>query len=577
MEDDSNNFNNVKGKLIINEYGNGFVNINNQLTIYIPKKDLNNAFQGELVDINYYKENNKYYGKVVNYSLVNKSFIGKVHHFYKEYIFIYCNELKKSNLIKIKTEKELFVGNWVNIIIISHDNNELIGNLIEILPDDIDILIEKKFKLKNIENIETGINNIKFIDSKRVDLRYLNTFTVDPINSMDCDDAFSVEIKDNKIHIYVHISDTAHYINPTLLNFDEIIKRGNTFYGEKKNWPMIPEKYANNICSILPGKETYVITHEFIYDKDSFEKVKFIKWYYSIIKSKNKYHYEYVDSIIDKNNDEFNDFKILYESSLYLKDNLKEFDMSYDTKSHSTIKYWMIETNRNMCKILNKIYRYNTKPILLRLELLKNYAIIKYNINLNINDRDQIYDFYSNYKMYNNDNLLIFLMKLLLQKAYYSDKKKEETHYGLGLNDYTHWTSPIRRSSDLICHLLLKGYDIDYEKYLINMNEQELLQDEIEKFIISLKNNNKAIINKIYEAYIINISQTGIIVYVEEFDDKYSIHISKLSNEKLIYKKEIESLINGENMIKFKIFNKINIKLEKIDDDNFIFSYSLNI
>lgn len=555
---------NVTGKLVINEYGNGFVNVNN-LTIYISKKDLNNAFHNEIVEVNYYKENNKYYGKVINYSLINKVFIGRVHHFYKDSVFIYCSELKKSNLIKIKKDKQLSIGNWVEVIIKDHNNNILIGELINILSNDVNILIEKKFKLKDIDNIDDiNISNNIFIDSNRVDLKYLDTFTIDPIDSMDCDDAFSIDIINDKIHIYVHISDTAHYINPTINNFDEIMKRGNTFYGKNKNWSMIPKEFANNICSILPNKETYVITHEFIYDN---EKVEFVEWYYSVIESKNKYHYEYVDENIESNNY----FKILYESSIYIKDNLKEFDMSHDTKSHSMIKYWMIETNRIMCKVLDKIYRYNTKPFQSKLELLKNYAKIKYNIDLDITNRDEIYNFYNNCKL-NNDILLIYLMKLLLQKAYYSEKNSDEIHYGLGLYDYTHWTSPIRRSSDLVCHLLLKGYTFDYKKYLVYMNEQELIQDEIETFINLYDNNNKAVIDKIYEGYIININQTGIVVYIQDFDDKYSIHISKLSKNKLIYIKETNELVNEEYIVKFKLFYKINIKLEKIDDDNFIFS-----
>ena len=147
MERCLNNNNNVTGKLVINEYGNGFVNINN-ISIYISKKDLNNAFHNEIVEVNYYKENNKYYGKIINYSLINKIFIGKVHHFYKDSIFIYCNELNKSNLIKIKTHKQLFVGNWVEVIIKDHNNNILIGELIDILQNDVNILIEKKFKLR---------------------------------------------------------------------------------------------------------------------------------------------------------------------------------------------------------------------------------------------------------------------------------------------------------------------------------------------------------------------------------------------------------------------------------------------
>lgn len=557
----------TKGKLIINEFGNGFVNVDNK-SIYISKKNLSNSFHNEIVEIEYYLENGKYYGKVINYTLLNKIFIGKVHHFYKGNVYIYCNELKKSNLVEIKTNMTLSLLDWIEIKIISENNNKLIGEFIQKLDNDIDKLIEKKFKLNKIDDIQlNNIENNGFIESDRKDLRYMNTFTIDPPNSLDCDDAFSIEYKNDNIYIYVHISDTAHYINPCLANFEEIINRGNTFYGKNKNWPMIPEKYANDICSILPHKDTYVTTHKYIYDKNE-NKVIFKEWYYSVIESKNKYDYEYAD--IKLNELDENDFKILYESSVCIKKELKDFTLNIDSKSHEMIKYWMILTNQIMCEKLDKIYRYNPIPSEQKMNLIKRYIYYKYNINVNINDRDIFYNKLEEINNYSQDKLLSYLMKSLLQKAYYSTKKDNETHYGLGIDCYTHWTSPIRRSSDLLCHLLLKGYNIDYTKYIDMINQQELIQDDIEKFIILYNNNNKAVINKIYKGVIINITLTGIIVYINDFDNKFTLHISKLSSEKLIYDNISETLIN--NLVQYKLFDDINVKLNKIDVETFDFS-----
>lgn len=549
---------NANGKLIINEYGNGFINTNN-ITVYIPKKHLNNAFHNEIVEIEYYSENNKYFGKVINYTLVDKCFIGKVHHFYKKNVFIYCSELKKSNLVCINTDINLLVNDWVEIKIISDSDNKLKGILIQVLDNDVNKLIEKKFRLTYIDDIINGQNEVEIL-SDRLDLRHHNTFTIDPINSKDCDDAFSIEKKDEKIHIYVHISDAAHYINPSLQNFNEIIKRGNTFYGKNKNWPMIPEKYSNDICSILPNKDTYVITHEFSYDITNNELV-FIKWYYSIVESKNKFDYDYVDLYLGTNND----FKIIYDASLVIKNKLKDFSLTTETKSHLMVKNWMILVNQIMCKELNKIYRYNPIPPLNKFNLLQKYIKTTYNIDIDITNRDSIYSFLKNIGITNK--LLYFLLKTLLQKAFYSNEIEGETHYGLGLNCYTHWTSPIRRSSDLICHLLLKGYNIDYINYLSIMNEQELVQDEIERFINMYDNSTNAIIGSVYKGYIIQISHTGITIYIEEFDDKFTLHISKLSNEKLDYDKDKDILYN--DIITYKLFDGIIVVLNKIDIEGF--------
>ena len=270
----------AKGTLIINEYGNGFVNLDSFLCVYIPKKNLGNAYNNETVLIEYYKENNKYYGKVVNYSLVNKIFIGRVHHYYKTSIFIYCDELKQ--LVEIETDFYLEKGDWVEIKIIS-DIDVIRGVFIKKLDNNVDDLIEKKYKLTQI-NIDPNnlleYSSIENDNTTHIDLsEELEVFTIDPPDSQDCDDAFSIHKKSNGIYIiYVHISDTAHYINPKLENFEEILERGNTFYGKSRNWTMIPRLYADNICSILPNKKTKVVTHEYIYNSVECT-VKFDRWY----------------------------------------------------------------------------------------------------------------------------------------------------------------------------------------------------------------------------------------------------------------------------------------------------------
>ena len=135
---------NASGKLIINEFGNGFINYNN-IVIYINKNDLSNAFDGEIVTVEYYQKENLYYGKIINYSLINKIFIGTVHHHYINFTFIYCDELSKSNLIELITDTFIDKNTWVKVSIISHENNKIKGQLLEILPNHKDTIIQQKF------------------------------------------------------------------------------------------------------------------------------------------------------------------------------------------------------------------------------------------------------------------------------------------------------------------------------------------------------------------------------------------------------------------------------------------------
>ena len=145
----------TKGKLIINEFGNGFVNTEDK-TIYINKKDLNKAFNYEIVEVEYKKDyqKNLYYGKIINYTLVGKILTGFVHHIYKNEIYIFVPELKKSNMVIIKTKTHLEKDMWV-VIKITNDNNvnkKIEGELIEVLPDDVDSIVEKKYKLKQCQD-----------------------------------------------------------------------------------------------------------------------------------------------------------------------------------------------------------------------------------------------------------------------------------------------------------------------------------------------------------------------------------------------------------------------------------------
>ena len=554
--------NKTKGKLFINEFGNGFINTdikndntNNNITIYILKDHLNNAFHNEIVEVEYYEEECLFFGKIINYSLLNKTFIGIVHHIYKNEYYIYCPELKKSNLICIQSDLHLYPNIWVSVIITSNENNKLYGTLLEIIKYDVDIILEKKFKLKELSKNDIELNNS--INNKNIiykDETQLDTFTIDPITCMDCDDAFSIKIIDSKIHIYVHISDVSYYINPTISNFDEIIKRGNTYYGFNKNWTMIPENYANNICSILPNKKTYVITNHFIYDNNELEYVDF---YCSIIESKNKYSYEYVD-----NNFDMFPFKILYETSLIIKKDIYDFNVTYETNSHFMIKYWMIKVNQIMSDNINKIHRCNPIPQNNKFKLLNYYMNFK-NTELNIHQHKEIINFIDN----NKSDLLFYIIKSLLPKAYYTTNNIG--HYALGISNYTHWTSPIRRSCDLLNHCILKGYDIDVSKYIEYMNEAELIQDSIEKFIIQFKNNEKIMVNDIFDGIIIGLNDNGITLYIKDLDDKITIHVSKLSSKKIFYNK-IDNILKND-LISYQLFDNLKIKVIKKFFDLFDF------
>lgn len=553
MEMDRND-NIIFGEIIINEFGIGFVNTIDK-TIYINKQNLNRAYNGELVQVEIINsDEGKYYGKVINFSLVNRIFVGQVHHIYKDDIYICSKKLTKSNLIVIKSDKIILNKNdWVKVKVISDVNNKINGELIKVINNNIDTIIQESFNLSLLDKISNMNNNItNFIESERKDLTNLYTFTIDPQKCRDCDDAFSIECINNKIHIYVHISDVAHYINPCVPEFDEIIKRGSTVYGINNNWTMIPELYSNYVCSILPNKNTYVHTNEFVFDETE-NSIKYINSYYSVIKSVIKFTYEnvYDDIFI---------YDILNKTAKIIQSEIKDLNLTETNNdlidTHDMVKFWMIKVNQIMSKKIQKIYRCHSKPYINQLVLLQNYLDYK-KIEMDIN-RETIYNLLSQER---NNNILNFIIKSILPKAYYS--LNDNSHYALGINNYTHWTSPIRRGCDLLNHCILKGYDFDkikLLKYIEYLNASDKLQYQIEKFMVEHNIDS----NKIYEGTIINILRTGIVLFVHELNTKYTIHISKLSNDTLFFDNNI--LFNEKH--EYKLYDIIHIKI----NDNFEFT-----
>ncbi len=526
------------GKLIINEFGNGFVNFNNK-TIYINKKDIGMAYNGAFVNVEITENtNNLFYGKIINFTIINHEFVCYLHHYYKNDAYLYCPKLSKSNLI-IVNKNNINDNEWYKVIVTSIENNKIYGNVI-LKISNIDEIIENYFNLSQINFEFSNNNKTNYRDQKE-----LNTFTIDPKETQDCDDAFSIKNIDNKTYIYVHISDVAEYVNPTNINFDNIIKRGTTIYGKTKNWTMIPRNLADNICSILPNKETKVYTHEFIYENND---LFFVDSYYSIVISKNKYCYEDSNDL----------FKIIYDTSQIIKKEFSEIEINKDTYTHEMVKIWMIKINLLMSEKINKLFRCHPISKEQSIKLIEKYT------NKTVNNRNDLIELSDT-----NDELLQYLIKSSLSKAYYD--VNNIGHYGLGVKNYTHWTSPIRRSCDLLNHCLIKGFDINISKYISNLNDSEFDQVNVESFIELYENFNKIKVNKNeYNGVIINITNTGISVYIKEMKSKYSIHISKLSQEKLIINDDFTELSNTNNS--FKLFDNLKLKIVKYDFINVEFS-----
>ena len=533
---------NFTGTLYINVFGNGFVNCLDKV-IFIPKNSLNYALHNDIVSgIITEKTDKGFIGKITSEPLfIGKTFLGRIHHIYKTIPYIYIDKLGKSLVITNISYPHAQKGNYVIIYITHINNSQIYGDITNHFTNDFtDEIIETYFNLKK----EQIPHFSQQLSTPRLDLRHHNVFTIDPPGSKDLDDAFSIihNLENNTSHIFIHIADITDYI--TWENIEEIMLRANTFYGISQNWPLLPREFSEGKCSILPNKETDVITVEFVINND-INELKYVGHYYSTIISRKQYTYDEVD------NEENEDIKFLHNIA----------NISYPN-SHKMVEYWMILTNNTIGEIINNkgvgCFRHHPKPFNNQMTYMKRYLQHYYNDTNFINELKQS----------NNDPLFQYIYRDMMRKANYTSQSMSHYHYALNLNNYIHFTSPIRRAADIINHLILKNseFDLDNEiilKYCDELNKGDIIQLEIEKLIkdeIFYENiQNNIIIN----GTIINIQKNFIEIYMEEYDITKYIHVSKLSSSILNFD-EINNTLSNQNKI-YKLFDKMSFMITNVN------------
>ncbi len=419
---------------------------------------------------------------------------------YKKYdigdrVLLYFNDLDSNNNLKV--------------------DDVLKYNHIYDRKSDKSILINlyTKMRLKNLDDnnlINIKNNNINYYTKEEVvDLTHLNTFNIDPVHSKDFDDAISIDIENNKI--YIHIVD----INQIDINSNVDKKAaylGYTLYLSEGNHNMLNNILSENKFSLIKDEERKVITIELDIDinGEPFENApKVLKYeiYKSIIKVKDRFDYESVEKDDILNNKK--DIKYLYDltNKIYkrpislphpkyiINENGKIEKIILEdnsSTSHKMVEMLMILTNKLVTEHLNKYVkvpeRYHDKTDNFNFENLENISI-EYQLNEIIKLKTAVYD------------------------------TQKTSHFALQLNNYCHFTSPIRRYFDIIIHRILGGYQYEnLDKLIEHLNKREELNEKI----VDLYNNWKLIDyfidhpTKEFEAKIIKVSKSGIKFYIKE-------------------------------------------------------------
>ena len=461
-------------------------------------------------------------------------------------------------------------------------------------PDDV---------INETEAIPNEISN-KEIENRR-DFRKITTFTIDPVDAKDFDDAISFEkCENNTIKIGVHIADVAHYVIQDSSLDKEAFERATSVYLVDRTIPMLPEKLSNNLCSLRPNEDRLAFSVEFTLNAD-FEIIG--SWIgKTIIHSNRRFSYEEAQSIIEAKQGEFaieletlNTIAKKFENERFangaLKFESKELRFKLDEKgtpievyektrfdAHKLIETYMLLANKEVATFVYKlkipnlpfIYRTHDNPPQEKLiEFSKFCKIMGYPIQID-NEKVMRKSFNSLLERAENKPELEVLQQMAIRtmaKAVYTAYKT--SHFGLAFDFYTHFTSPIRRYPDLLAHRMLFQYlnkqNTPYSEEIIesfakhssNM-EQKAADAERASVKYKMAEMMQQHEGEIFEARITGITEWGIYATILDLHAEGLIKVGDIRFDKFYFVEDERKLIGKRTKRSFHMGDIISVKVK---------------
>ena len=612
----------IRGEISISGGNFGFLDVVGESSIFISGHYLNTAMNGDTVLVRILKNNtnsNKSREGEV-YKIVRRArdvIVGVFEH-NLSFGFVRPKNSVKDIYIPKKKIKGAKTGDLVAVKIYfwGDDEKKPEGEVVSILgdPQDTEALIsallinngiQEKFPNEVIKETDKINDDFSEEIEKRRDLRHLDIITIDGSDAKDLDDAVYVEKTETGYKLFVSIADVSYYVKSGSELDREALKRGNSIYLVDRVIPMLPRKLSNNLCSLNPDEDKLTFTVEIEFDSNG--KVVKNDFYKSVIKSKYRMTYSGVNKILEGDEKLIKEYSGIYEMlknmlslskslrhikkrrgsidfelpeiKVILDENklVKDIELRSRGEAERIIEDFMVAANEVVAEKLfweeiPAIYRVHEDPDKAKIAAL-NETLVKFGYHLKNLEEMHPGKFQTIIDRTTGLPEGYLIHKLILramQRARYANKNLG--HFGLASKYYLHFTSPIRRYSDLVVHRMLDKSITKFMKekekqsYFENLDtvasiisKTERVADKLEEDSVKIKL-IEYMQDKIGNIYIARLSGMNKNKVFMELENHIEVVYNVLtSRDNFVYDEENFKIMDKKNNISYTMGNTMKV------------------